>query len=302
MTGLLGKYNFFPPTERRIFWLALLIFLVGVVGLFAYRNSSRYIVSKLPETEKSTQGYLYTAVDTKTNSKYLVVSDTRVAEHTFNPDFYFTYQDVSHIWNPKSCAKMPSVIDIRGNVFMIDVVYEGGVLTKKFIMYDAISRQKTYFDISDRFVISDLFLENGVPFFFERRRDGVYKTLIETEKTYAPFASVLVKQHKVFSIATDDLITARRHESGDIVFTLFENKTNRVTYRFDADTNSLVPYMNISHKEHGDSGMEGRLLGNGEREYRNIRNELEYGLLKEKTGITLFQKKSSAYLYTINSY
>jgi hypothetical protein len=135
--------------------------ILGVLFFIFGLNFSRNIeLLELQETGQE-KGYLFQVTEKKTGVKYYLVSDKKISEGEnesshesgliwkLNSENYeFEYLDESYLWNPGSCAKMPSVVDDLGNIYMIDVQYVGDGFEKKFIVYNRNENSKKYVDIT----------------------------------------------------------------------------------------------------------------------------------------------------------
>lgn len=295
------------------------ILLILVLCFLGYKyltknNQNSSELFNLQSLEESTEniGYLYKITDRTSGQKYLTVSDTKINENILNSrDFSFEYKDVSYIWNPKSCAKMPSAIDSEGNLYMIDVAYENDRFVKKFIIYDHLNNEKKFFDVSGISIFSDLYIEENVPFFFVRKNDGVYKyNVIKQNSGLAGENKIVLESKNVFSIKNDDLVTVKKDAKGELVFTWFKSLTKKQKLIFDKVGNSLVEYTEgMAGDLQNDDGLveasmlDKRRFENGVWEYRDSNNELDYGLFYDDKSVKKFLINSKGvYMYTINSF
>lgn len=198
---------------------------------------------------------------------------------------------------------MPSVIDKNGNIYMIDVVYENEKFVKKFVYFNALTKVEKYLDINSKVILSNLFIENDAPYFFERGKLGIYKSSLVkvVQNNYFPFG--IFKYNHLLLETSRDLITARENQNKELIFTRFTKLTKQDKFIFDADKQALVSISSEKDTIPEVNMLKKRKLSNGKLEYRSNENELDYGISDEVGNIDRFLKENKGiYMYIIDSY
>lgn len=189
-----------------------ILFIIAFIFTFIYFIFLKPITNLQTLEEKTENlGYLYKVTEKLENSnegkKYMVSSDREISLQDFeDKNLTVEYIDSSYIWNPTLCAKMPTAIDSKGNVFMLDVVYKEGKFIQRFIIYNLEQNTKKYFDVSDKKIASDLLLENDIPHFYEKISFLNYEYF---------FKNTLVNMNKLQRQKDDSYVNKR--EEGNIV-------------------------------------------------------------------------------------
>jgi hypothetical protein len=122
-------------------------------------------------------------------------------------------------------------------------------------------------------------------------------------------------REKIFTIFADDLITAKRNlvintdknkkSESEIVFTQFKNLTKKIKYVYNEKNRGLEKLYENQKKENTVevSMLDKRRFDNGVYEYRDLNNELLYGLYyADKTKKEFLVNNKGVYMYTINSF
>jgi hypothetical protein len=300
MTGKLGLTKYFHKLNIKYILVFLVIAFFVLVKFFFF---DIYFLKNLEEKNENI-GYLYKFSDLKSEEKYMLVSDTPLKDENVNKEvFAYEYLDQGYLWNPKSCAKMPSVIDKNGNIYMIDVVYENEKFVKKFVYFNALTKVEKYLDINSKVILSNLFIENDAPYFFERGKLGIYKSSLVkvVQNNYFPFG--IFKYNHLLLETSRDLITARENQNKELIFTRFTKLTKQDKFIFDADKQALVSISSEKDTIPEVNMLKKRKLSNGKLEYRSNENELDYGISDEVGNIDRFLKENKGiYMYIIDSY
>jgi hypothetical protein len=158
---------------------AVAIIILATLSFFVY-TSSKYILKGQSVTWKKYQsereaGLLYILSDTEEKKDYLITAEKAITNKDLMDEKRFTlhYLDKKDIWNPKTCAKMPTTI--KNNVlYMVDSYFNGSEIKTKFIKYSIEDNTTEFFDVSNIDIVGGLYQTHDTIFFFSKNKNGLY--------------------------------------------------------------------------------------------------------------------------------
>jgi hypothetical protein len=103
------------------------------------------------------------------------------AKQNFPANLKFEFLDKAEIWNPATCAGMPTMID-KDNIWTIEFkVIENKKIQKTLIKYERTKNKKYYLDLSKYNILGDLSFEDGNLIFKIEEKDKIYEVKIEDQ-------------------------------------------------------------------------------------------------------------------------
>ncbi len=227
------KLNVNIPRIYLIFMVFLCI-SISCLGLYTFFYSNNL-------KKQHTSGNLYSVLDRKHN-KYFLVTDQNISEKKLvDTDLQIIFLDSDNLWDPATCAGMPTIIE-KNNIWTLEFkVLENKQIQKTLIKYEKNSNTKYYLDLSKYNVLGDLSFEDGFLKFKIGKNNKVYEIKI-ADNFYENFQYKIL--YKLFDIYTlDETETSLNNETREI-----DIKNYSLDLKF-LDTENIKYYIIGKYKE-----------------------------------------------------
>jgi hypothetical protein len=284
---------------------ALLTCLFGLVVLAVFLShqgrSGTLIWSTYSESAHEDVGYLALLQNTNgTSSVYIAVDvpleQTQVKLHE---EWVLLPIDESVQWNPRVCAKTPSVILPGGDMYMYDTRRtSSGAFESFLVWYNAKSHTLSESRMGwGEFTGKTMFQTAGYPYFITKNDDRLYMSSYDTK--------VHVLTHAFLSkLGGNDSVTVTQSENATPLIERYDAKTleselsvisdGKLIFDRGARIAQTVSYPDDSHSMSD--------LGNNFKAVYNLSNPYETSIMHGDTIVAEFLPEEKIYTYVIGSF
>jgi len=187
-------------------------------------------------SENAVLGYLYKLENKDARVSIYVSVDKELLQKDYSLADGWSINQVSseETWNPRVCARMPTIVGSDGSIVMVDVRRNATrKYTSDLVLFSPSSKQVLAADITKLgfkgFLYSD---ENNEPFFFAQKDQSLYTFTIHNFKT--------LEKRRVEKLSSDKTATIARDQNWEPIVEIYDgSEFKQSNYRFNE--NKLIP-------------------------------------------------------------
>ena len=232
--------------KENVWYIVLFVVVAGGVALFDMRGAPNTEFSRLSwgPYERNTvepTGFLVELRNASSGAAVYISSDKLADEtqYVVQPGWEVETLDEQTIWNPRVCARVPSVITAEGDIFMVEEYRERGKYMSQLVWFDKSDGELRATDGNIFNVPANaLFLNTeGHPMFFGVTNGQLYHHVFIT-----PDATLVSRPLR--PIAQYENVIVRTADTGEPVIEVFDEET-ATTERSIFTADMLTPYSGL---------------------------------------------------------
>lgn len=279
------------------FILCFFAFLIFTALFFKKNNNDSIISWKNYIKKTELNGFLYLVHDTVENKNFYITTETQPTQDDINDIRYkITFMGTSDIWNPRACAKMPSVITDNGDIYMIDYSYNGSEKIKYLLWFTMDTKKIKYFNMVNFSIPSQIYKYKDIVYFFTQKNNKILRNIITKENSLETLPLTEVREGEIF-------LFYYRFSSSLLYIKKTTNTLEKEKYfTYDYVKNSLNHASNIPYEISIEGLKQKKMLSNGTEMYWNLANPFDVGFISENKFVPIFKDNSRIYTYILGGF